>query len=248
MILQYGIVLSTVILQLIGCTISKGIKVNVPKIHREVSFLGSTRVIIQREDYGPGKVFVHPHANEITALEAARLIARSQGGQVITLVHAKTRNIEFTYHGKKCEFDPNRIFTPIGIEKTLSSYGCDDKYSRAIVAGFAAQFLASIPKGKIIAVHNNQDYSMKNYFLNHPLAHDASAVYHQPGRFYRNFFLVTKSQDFNLLKSQDFNVVLQSPQVTDDGSMSVFFAKQHYINVEAGYGQLFQQMHMLEKA
>lgn len=219
-----------------------------PHISKTISYLGSTRVIIQREDYGPGKVFVHPHANETTALEAARLVARAYGGQVITLMHTRTRNIKFSYHGKQCQFDPNRIFTAQGIKLTLLTHGCYDKQSEAIVSAFGQQFLASIPSGKVIAVHNNNGYSLKNYFKNQSLAKDAKLIFYNPNRFYRNFYLVTKPKDFQFFKSLGYNVVLQSSLASDDGSLSVVLSDHQYINVEAGYGQLFQQMTMLEHA
>jgi len=219
-----------------------------PQVHQTISFIGSTKVIIQQEDYGPGKLFIHPHANETTALEAARLFAKANGGKIITLIHARTRNIEFTYHGTQCQFDPNRIFTAQGLKKTLEMHGCYDKQSTTIVSAFAQQFLATIPSGKVIAVHNNNSYSLKNYFENQPYARDAAAVFYNPKHFYRNFYLVTQVKDFLLFKSLGYNVVLQSSAVSDDGSLSVVLANQQYINVEAGYGQLFQQMNMLEHA
>lgn len=45
-----------------------------------------------------------------------------------------------------------------------------------------------------------------------------------------------------------FNGVLQKASATDDGSLSVYLAKREYINVEAGYDQLKEQIHMLLNA
>lgn len=220
----------------------------IPKIYRQTWVLGDTPVVIQREDYGPGKVFVHVHTNETTALEAARLVARSQGGQVITLIHAKTRNIEFHYHGIACAFDPNRIYSDAGIAKTLSQFKCNRTDIRALVKGFAVKVVQSIPPGKIVAVHNNKGYSLLSYLPKHLLAADAQKVYYNPKVWYRDFYYVTNQQDFERYRGYGFNVVLQSPQVNDDGSMSVYFRKRQYANVEAGYGQLFTQMRMLKLA
>ncbi|HEL8628750.1 TPA: protein tyrosine phosphatase, partial [Legionella pneumophila] len=56
---------------------------------------------------------------------------------------------------------------------------------------------------------------------------------------------VTKLSDYLRLKMQGFNGVLQKPSATDDGSLSVYLAKRDYINVEAGYDQLAEQIKML---
>lgn len=217
-------------------------------ISQKICWLGSTKVIIQKENYGPGKVFVHVHASETTALDAARRVARAQGGQVITLIHQKERDITFKYHGKTYSFDPNRIYTSTGIVKTLKAHGCYDPAAARIVTRFASQVMASIPRGKIVAVHNNKGYSLRDYLPRHSLAKDSQNLYLKAKSNYRNFFLVTQHQDFRRIKQLGFNVVHQAHHVTDDGSMSVALASRQYVNVEAAYGQLQQQMLMLKKA
>lgn len=228
---------------LFGCKITP-----VRNISQKICWLGSTKVIIQKEYYGPGKVFVHVHASETTALDAARKVARAQGGQVITLIHQKQRDITFKYHGKTFSFDPNRIYTLNGIKKTLFDHDCYDPQAAKIVSHFASQVMASIPRGKVIAVHNNKGYSLRDYFPHHSLAKDSQNLYVKSRSNFRNFFLVTQAQDFKCIKKMGFNVVHQARGVTDDGSMSVALASRHYVNVEAAYGQLQQQMIMLNKA
>jgi hypothetical protein len=220
----------------------------IPKVYRQTWVLGDTPIVIQREDYGPGIIFVHVHANETTALEAARLVARTQGGQVITLVHAKTRQVDFTFHGLACAFDPNRIYSSKGIANTLKQYHCDSPGTRAVVEGFAKQIIASIPQGKIVAVHNNNGYSLKSYLNDPHFKQDFSDIYYDPKILYRNFFLVTQASDFNRYKNMGFNVVLQSSHVFDDGSMSVYYKHRQYANSEAGYNQLLSQIRMLQHA
>jgi len=101
--------------------------------------------------------------------------------------------------------------------------------------------------GKIIAVHNNKDFSLKNYMQGKDMAKDAAKLYYNPKKYYRNFFLVTRKKDFNRLKRAGWNTVLQAKHATDDGSLSVYLAKKQYINIEAGYDQLKQQIEMLRK-
>lgn len=211
-------------------------------------YLGDRLVKIVREDYGPGKIFVHLHANEVTALKAARKVASTDGGQVITLIHAPTRDIEFHYHGHAYAFDPNRIYTHQGIIKTLKKHHCYRPEVLPLIKRFAKQVLATIPSGKIVAVHNNKDYSLLDYLPLHPLAQDARALYYSQHVYYRNFYLVTQGQDFNRYKKLGFNVVQQAINAQDDGSLSIALKQRHYVNVEAGYGELKPQIQMLKLA
>ncbi|WP_344802530.1 D-alanyl-D-alanine carboxypeptidase family protein, partial [Microlunatus ginsengisoli] len=58
----------------------------------------------------------------------------------------------------------------------------------------------------------------------------------EPAEDKDDFFLVTRRADFDALVAQHRNVVLQSPSVRDDGSLSVRFAFGRYANVEAQLG------------
>ncbi|MGC1183439.1 MAG: protein tyrosine phosphatase, partial [Legionella sp.] len=105
-----------------------------------------------------------------------------------------------------------------------------------------------LPEGKVIAVHNNSSYSLKDYLPGKTLEHDAQAICMLPQNYYRNFYVVTRSSDFLRLKSQGYNGVLQKNTATDDGSLSIYLAKNKYINVEAGYDQFIEQVKMLQHA
>lgn len=220
-----------------------------PKRTIQKVLLGQTPVFILVEDYGLGKKnFIHLHANEKTALKAARQIASVEGGKIITLIHQPTRDIHFSYQGKHYSFDPNRIFTSNGISLTLKKHDCDDDKAREIVAIFAQSIMKNIPEGKIVAVHNNREYSLLDYLPKHSLESDAKSLYYKKSSNHRNFFLVTRNNDFKRYKSLGYNVVYQNKQAQDDGSLSVVMSKRQYINVEAGHGQLSHQKQMLRLA
>lgn len=206
--------------------------------------VGDEPVIIQQTK-GQGKTFVHVHHNEQTALKAAKAVIRKEGGSLITLIHSGGRNIVFHLHDQRYEFDPNRIFTDKGIKKTLAQYSYYTPEAHQEVKKLADKIKALLPEGKVIAVHNNSSYSLKDYLPGHELAKDAKALYMNPDNYFRNFYLVTKLSDYLRLKMQGFNGVLQKPSATDDGSLSVYLAKRDYINVEAGYDQLAEQIKML---
>jgi hypothetical protein len=209
--------------------------------------LGNTRIIIQKYS-GKGKTYIHLHRSETTALIAARTIIKKQGGSLITLGHAGGRNIRFRLDKRDYAFDPNRIFTEQGIKKTLQKNSHYSPAAARQVRKLANKLKALLPQGKIIAVHNNKIYSFKEYFSGKSLARDVKAIYHNPRKSYRNFFLVTKGQDYYRLKKKGENTIWQNRHPTDDGSLSVYLAKRRYINIEAGYNQLAEQKRMLQVA
>lgn len=210
--------------------------------------LGDTTVIIRQYHNGPGKTILHVHHNETTALKAAQAYFKTHGGTLITLVHKGGRNIVFRLNGQRFEFDPNRMFTDNGIKKTLSLYSTYTPSAQREVKKLAHQLLALIPPGKIIAIHNNQFYSFKDYLPKHRFANEAQALHFVDERHYRNFYVLTNRYDFTRLKGKPFNSVLQATTPSDDGSLSVYFAQREYINIEAGYNQLNAQIEMLKYA
>lgn len=210
--------------------------------------LGSSTVVIVREQHGPGKAFIHVHQNEVTALKAARAVIAAQGGSLITLVHNGQRNITFNLHNKRYEFDPNRIYTNQGIKKSLTEFGNYSPEAYLVVKNFADTIKKLLPKGKIIAVHNNNSYSLHDYLPGNPLARDARLLNLNEQHYYRNFYVVTQASDYNRLTTMNFNSVWQALNATDDGSLSVYLADRDYVNVEAGYDQLAAQINMLRHA
>lgn len=210
--------------------------------------LGDSTVVIQQYQNGKGKAFIHLHQNETTALKAAKAVLKAEGGSLLTLKHSGKRNIVFRLHQKRYEFDPNRIFTHQGIKNTLSQYSCYTPAAHAEVKKLADKITMLLPKGKIIAVHNNQSYSLKNYLPGHDLASEAQKLNINSKSYHRNFYLVTKQDDYLRLKKLRFNSIWQVFNATDDGSLSIYLAHSDYINVEAGYDQLNAQIKMLKYA
>lgn len=215
--------------------------------NNKVIMLGDERVVIHHVQ-GKGKTFVHVHQNETTALKAVQTVLNKEGGSLITLKHTGGRNIVFHLNNNRYEFDPNRIYTDIGIKKTLKQFGHYSPEAHQQIKKLATAITALLPDGKIISVHNNSSYSLKDYLPGHELASDAKKLNMNPMNYYRNFYLMTNLSDYLRLKNLGFNGVLQKTNATDDGSLSIFLAKGDYINVEAGYDQLIEQIKMLEHA
>ena len=230
--MKYWLLLMLVLTQT-GCAINHKVMV------------GDEPVIIKQTP-GKGKTYVHVHQNEQTALKAAKVAIRQQGGSLITLSHSGGgRNVVFHLNNQRYEFDPNRIYTDKGIKKTLAQYSRYTPEAHQEVKKLAHKIKQLLPEGKVVAVHNNSTYSLKDYLPGHKLASDAKALHMSPQNYFRNFYLVTQAKDYARLKMEGFNGILQKKSATDDGSMSVFLAKSEYINVEAGYNQLVEQVKML---
>lgn len=213
----------------------------------QVISVGNTQIKIIRENSlrQTGKILVHLHENETTALQAARLYIQKHGGSLITLQHGGTRNIQFQLYGKQYAFDPNRIFTDRGITRSLQQYSHDSPDAHQAVKKLAQAILAQLPSGKVIAVHNNKTYSLRDYFPAHPMHADAKYLHYLAHSNYRNFYFVTRQQEYERLKALHFNVALQSNHSQDDGSLSYYLGKHNYMNIEAGYGELKAQLEML---
>ncbi|MDF1684275.1 MAG: protein tyrosine phosphatase [Legionellaceae bacterium] len=211
--------------------------------------LGDTQVIVEKIQHGHGKAFVHVHQNETTALQAARAVIDAEGGSIVTLHHPGGRNIVFHLDKIRYEFDPNRMFTDAGIKKTLKQFGPYSTKAHGLVKQLARRVKTALPSNQaVIAVHNNQHYSLKEYYPGASLAAEAAALYVPQPKAFRNFYLVTQNADYTRLKYSDFNAVLQAPTPDDDGSLSVYLTSKPYVNVEAGYDQLAAQIKMLRAA
>ena len=209
--------------------------------------LGTSKVLVEYQP-GQGTTFVHLHADEKTALVAAQRVARRTGAGLLRIVHPGGRLVCFQLNGKRYLFDPNRMFSDSGIRQTLARYSQYSPEAHQAVARLASVFLEHLPSGKIVSVHNNRDYSLRDYLPGHASAREAAAIHQNPDWTYRNFYFVTRPQDYERMRKLGFNSVLQTRAPSDDGSLSVHLAGAPYINVEAAHGQLQQQMSMLENA
>lgn len=216
--------------------------------------LCDTEVVLEVERFAAGgPVFVNLHENEQTSVAAARSVLQAGCGQLVCL-RAKGRRFVVFWNGARPHgFDPNRIFTDAGTRQTLARYASLTEPALDALRQLRDEVLALLraPPGQpVVALHNNAGagYSVLHYEPGRPRAGDASAVaMHAPQRP-EDFFIVTERRWFEQLSSLGFNVVLQSPAVHDDGSLSVWFQQQglSYINVEARHGRRAEQEQMLK--
>jgi hypothetical protein len=215
--------------------------------------LGSTQVAVQVSHFGDRKniVMLNLHDNEITSVEAARNILQQSGGVLVNINNNYERLVSFTLKGKTYQFDPNRMFTRIGIMADLFEQNkvCNQAAVRAI-EGFAKFVLSKIPRtSTLIALHNNDhnNFSIYSYLKDEDLKKDVQAVYCNESHDVDNFFLTTDRKLFNQMRESGYNVILQHRKAADDGSLSVFYGRRNksYVNVEAETGQVKQQEQMI---
>lgn len=210
--------------------------------------LGEDKVLVVVQEGEGKKSFIHLHQNEITALKAAKIVSRTEGTGLLTLKHRGGRTIQFHLNHQRYEFDPNRIFTDKGIRDSLNLYSRYSPKAHREVKKLADEILKRMPQGKLIAVHNNMGYSIRDYLPGHPLEKDAKSLHLTAKQSYRNFYLMTQDEDYQRLVNKGLNGILQAKTAQDDGSLSVLYANKSYINVEAGYDQLAMQIKMLKWA
>src|SRR5262245_44890239 len=83
--------------------------------------LGETKLeALVHEKAGSKLVLVNVHDDENTCVEAALNVLEVQGGRLIELKHTGERLITFELGKAKYVVDPNRIFTTVGVTKTLA--------------------------------------------------------------------------------------------------------------------------------
>jgi len=216
--------------------------------------LGNDNVAtVLHEVSGSDLLFFNMHDDENTAVEAGLQVIALRGGRLLELQHTGDRLVSFGIESMDYRFDPNRVFTPLGIEKTLERYSQADDAAIEAVQAFADSLISDggMRGAKlIVTLHNNGEsaYSAESYLPGGEYDVDAEAVHLQAGRDPDDFLFVTQDNLFQLFKSAGLNVVLQNNStVTDDGSLSVWAGREEipYINVEAQHGHLAEQVEMV---
>ena len=223
-------------------------------VQRQEVRLGRTSLHMVVSEREPGGLtFVSLHENERTAVQAVRELISRHPGRLVELRGRGARLVTFWLGATPHVFDPNRIFTEVGTEKTLRHYGSYSPAAQSAIASLREAILALLPaRGAqpVVAVHNNRagTYSIAQYRAGGPHGVEAEAVVEAPGRSPGDFFLVTDRSWFERLQQASFSVVLQSRTPTDDGSLSVWCQKRDlpYVNVEARHGALEEQHRMLQ--
>ena len=240
-----------------GCR-ARPAKPRVELTFQKVAFqIGETTIHAHVTQVGLNSVtIIQLHEDETTCAEAAQAVLEKQGGRFIRLVHSGKRRVTFSLNGTSYSFDPNRIFSQDGLNKTVRSKGAVPEEARHAVREFSAQLVGHFALGNqpsLIAIHNNGDgqYSINSYKPNATYELDADQLSINPEADPDDFYYVTDPFFFSTLKAATFNVILQDNRILrDDGSLSVFAGRRNipYINVETETEHLAEQIRMLDFA
>lgn len=214
---------------------------------------GTVDLVVHRSGE-TGLSYLNLHDDENTAVEATLAVLKERGGTLFELSHTGERSVSFRLNDSTFTIDPNRIFTPTGVDATLARHGGSSPASRAAVRSFADDLLSRLDLEAvplIVTVHNNSDdrYSVLSYSDEAgPLATDARFVHVAGDEDPDDFYFVTSDVLYNALRQTGANVVMQDNDlVEDDGSLSVLagIRGMDYVNVEAQHGHLDRQREMI---
>jgi hypothetical protein len=218
--------------------------------------LGDQTLPIRIFQYGDQKniVCINLHDNEGTSVEAARSVLETKGGTLIKIENNRERVVHFKLRGILYGFDPNGIFSRVGIEKTLKENSGTNPVAIGEIEKFATRLLQLIPRNPscIIALHNNTDgeYSVTTYLGGNERQHDARAVYLSRKQDVDDIFFTTDSLLYKKMADWGYNSIWQdNVHVLRDGSLSVYCGEKgkRYVNIETEHGKYDQYVEMLTR-
>lgn len=198
-------------------------------------------------------LLVHLHHNEQTALNVAQqFIILSADVNFVFLDNKESREVNFKINKTNVKFDPNRIFSKQGIQKTVVTTPPLTQQANSEVNKLSAFLIDThFKKAKqIIALHNNTTLgtlTVNDFKADGKYANESINVFINDKNEPDNFIITTELDYFIILKEQNINVVLQHPTPFDDGSLSVWAAKNNkpYINIEVEHGNFNRQKELL---
>ncbi|RYZ62130.1 MAG: hypothetical protein EOO14_03215, partial [Chitinophagaceae bacterium] len=148
----------------------------VPRVTEHLLPVGDATITVEKTSFDSTLpyFFVHLHANELTAAEAAQQVAAKEGIPLLRIINGEDRLLSFRQNSQVLRIDPNRIFSNAGIQKTIKLLNKESADAFAAVKGFRDTLLTLIDTGKIvIALHNNTNerFSILQYKADSALVH-----------------------------------------------------------------------------
>ncbi len=196
-------------------------------------------------------VCINVHDNEGTSVQAAKSILEESGGALIKIENGRQRVIYFRLRGIRYGFDPNRIFSRIGIEQTLRDNRRFSYDAVVEVEKFAQRILQLIPDSVscVVALHNNTEeaFSVRSYLPGSDRQNDAKAVYADSLQDVDDIILTTDSLIYQKMAESGYNSIWQdNKNAKKDGSLSIYFGERNkrYINIETQHGKVEQYKKM----
>jgi hypothetical protein len=217
--------------------------------------LAGNIVPIKIQQYGEKTniVFINLHDDEITSVDAAKRVLEEHGGLLIEVENKAQRNIRFKLDRYFYKVDPNRIFSPEGIKKSLEQLGRTSGKAVDEVEKLGQRIIRLIPEEAkcVIALHNNTPgfFSVTEYAPGNKRSVDCKKVYINAEQDADDFFLTTDNSLYEKLADKGYNTILQDNKYcTEDGSLSVYCGKKNirYVNCETEDGKAEQYYEMMK--
>lgn len=227
-----------------------------PNIRTIAHTIGNRTVIINVIQYGePNGIYcINMHDNEGTAVSGAIPVLEMTGGTLIRVDNFKQRVIKFRLDGVLYGFDPNRIYSRIGIGQTLRDNRHYSLKAVQEIEKFASRLLSLIPDTAkcLIALHNNTNdlFSIKSYIPGGVRQKDAKAVFYNESEDVDDIALTTDSLIYKVMADAGYNTIWQdNEKAKKDGSLSVYSGEKgiRYINIETEHGKVEQYRIMFER-
>lgn len=219
--------------------------------------IGDRNIPVKILQYGPVNnniICLNLHDNEITSVQAARAVLEETGGTLVKIENKNQRVIQFRLKGINYGFDPNRMFSRVGIEQTLRDNRKISRDAMDEVEKFAHRILELVPDSSscVIALHNNTEeaYSVRSYLPGGNREEDAKAVYADTRQDVDDIAFTTDSLLFEGMAKGGYNSIWQNNEkAKKDGSLSIYYGERNrrYINIETQHGRVAQYIEMLQK-
>ena len=212
--------------------------------------LGETDFTFERHHQAPDSLFlIRLHGDEVDAAAVGKWWVKAHGGTFIDVVN-QTREVSFQYQCNTIRFDPNRVFSELGIIQTLAANQIAATPEIIAEVNRFSQFMIDKceQQSVIIALHNNRDFNINFYLPGGECDGSAEAVHCEPNEGPHHLILTSERDDFQALKNKKVNCVLESKSVSDyPGAFSEYCInnKIRYFNIETYLGQPEKQKELL---
>ncbi len=217
-------------------------------------YLGEEKVWVDiYQQAGADITLLNLHDNENTSVEAGLAFIEKHGGRLIELRHGRGREVVVRLDGVLHRFDPNRMFSDVGLRKSMKYFNnnSDEIFAFAVAFRDSVITLFDVRKGIIvIALHNNTPDKMtiKDFQSGKLYGEDTREVFINPQQDPDNFFVVTQAELFSSLSLSGYNVALRAKYPPDRGMLIDYTERLGalHITVEAEHGKRADQEEMLE--
>ncbi len=200
-----------------------------------------------------GLNLVNLHDNENTAAAVAREYISQHGGRLVELRHGRGRYIIIRRGTSRAKFDPNRMFSPGGLRKTLNHFADLSEANVSVGSAFSKSVLELIElpaHGIVVALHNNTDgkLTIDDFKPGGWYGLDTETVHISNRQDHDDFFFTNHQPIYEALAGLNYNVALMVPHPPDRGGLGAYVQMHSgiYVNVEAQHGHKKQQRKMLD--